>query len=128
MTEGEVCPDEENSAQIGPSAATRPPKPVPNGQWLGPPFLDPAFFAIIGTGLMSHPGIVGLDRSTPQLIHRFRLQCGKLVAEFLGKFSAACALTSNLSTCTYIAAPIGTMGGVGLLEEDYVQIIPNRSR
>jgi len=55
MTEGEVCPDEEKSARFGPSAAARPPKPVPNHQWLGPPFLDPAFLAIFGTGLMSHP-------------------------------------------------------------------------
>ena len=34
-------------------------KSLPNGQRLGPPFLDPAFSAIIVTGLMSPPGKAG---------------------------------------------------------------------
>jgi len=69
MTEGEACPDEKRSADIEPSATARPFYPVPTSQWLSPPFLDPATSAIIGIGLMSHRGNVGLVISRARRIN-----------------------------------------------------------
>jgi len=59
MTEGEVCPDEEKSAQIGPPEAVRPPNSVPYPQESGSWFFDPAYLAIMGLGLRDHLGNVG---------------------------------------------------------------------
>ena len=58
ITEGEVCPDEEKSAQIGPLAAVWSPNPAPQGQRLASLYRDPACLAIVGGDSKRHLGNV----------------------------------------------------------------------
>ncbi len=59
MTEGEVCQDRTDSAQIGPPRAVRQREADPAGPRFGPRFPDPALSAIVGAEFGSHLGNVG---------------------------------------------------------------------